>query len=215
MRIALKKINISGFLDIDSDQEYVFEQNGMVGIFGKNTDTGSSNGAGKTSFITAIPAAIYGTSYIPHSVKDLKNRYLDVPARIVLEMELDGKPFIIDRTFGGSVKIKLGESDWESGTAKDMQSRINDAIGLTPEQLMSLTLRSQGNFGGFLLMKDSEKKDFLSGFFDLDTLEKAHEDIQAQIRAIAPTMDAVSKDLIWENSQLDASSKQVLSLIHI
>jgi len=214
MRIALKKINISGFLDLDQDQEYVFEQTGMVGIFGKNTDTGSSNGAGKTSFITAIPAAIYGTSYIPHSVKDLKNRYLDVSPRIILEMDLDGEPFIIDRTFGGSVKIKKGSSDWESGTAKDMQERINEIIAMTPDQLLALTLRSQGNFGGFLLMKDSEKKDFLSGFFDLDTLEKAYEDIQGQLKSAMPVLDAVNKDLIWENSQLDACSKQVDALLH-
>jgi DNA repair exonuclease SbcCD ATPase subunit len=185
----------------------------MVGIFGKNCDTGSSNGAGKTSFITAIPAAIYGTAYIPYSVKDLKNRYLDISPRILLEMEIDGEPFIIDRTFGGAVKIKKGSSDWESGTAKDMQERINKAIGLTPDQLLALTLRSQGNFGGFLLMKDSEKKDFLSGFFELDLLEKAHEEVQRQLKSAMPVLDSINKDLIWENSQLDACSKQVDALL--
>jgi DNA repair exonuclease SbcCD ATPase subunit len=213
MKISLSKIKISGFLDIAEDQEYCFESKGMVGVFGKNLDSGSSNGAGKTSFITAIPAAIYGTAFIPHSVKDIKNRYLDVNPRIVLEMVVDGQPFAIDRTFGGSVKIKVGNGEWEAGSAKDMQERINNIIKLTPEQLLALTLKAQGNFGGFLLMKDSEKKDFLSGFFDIKHLEDASDKLKTKASDIRPKLDEISKALIWENSQIDARSGTIDALL--
>jgi DNA repair exonuclease SbcCD ATPase subunit len=128
-------------------------------------------------------------------------------------MIVDGQPFAIDRTFGGSVKIRVGNGEWEAGSAKDMQERINNIIKLTPEQLLALTLKAQGNFGGFLLMKDSEKKDFLSGFFDIKHLEDAADKLKVKVTDIRPKLDEISKSLIWENSQIDARSGNIDSLL--
>jgi len=171
-------------MDIGIDQRAEFAPRSLYGIFGENLDSNCSNGAGKTSFITAIAAGIFGPSVLDNNNKDLKNRHLDVPPRIIVELIIDGKIFTIDRTIGGKLLIKKETGDWITGKTDDVQALINQELRLTPKQLFSLTLKQQGSYGGFLLMKDSEKKDYLASFMNLEKLENSYDKVAKDLKSL-------------------------------
>lgn len=175
MNIEIKSIKIDGFMDLGSDNFIEFPKMGITGIFGKNNDTGSSNGAGKTSFIKACCAAIYGIKSINLSNKDIKNRNLDINPQTEIYLQLNGEDFYIKRSFGGKISYKEKGGDWESGKAEDVERYISSRIQLTLDQFLILSTKYQDDQTHFLTMKDSKKKDLLSSFFDLsfvDTLEE-------------------------------------------
>src|SRR5271166_2878868 len=115
MRIDLLKSEISALSDFDVDQVVEFPQRQVCSIIGENKDDGGSNATGKTSLVNSVPINLYGPKAVGIPAADLKNRFLNSPARIVNYYLLDGVSFVVDRTIGGKLKYKLGTGEWIDG----------------------------------------------------------------------------------------------------
>lgn len=175
MKIEITDLGIDALRDFDVGQRIELPRNQVTSIVGKNEDDGGSNGTGKSTMAMAIPINLFGPKISGISSSSLKNRYLSVPSRIVGSYLINGEPLSIDRTIGGKVRIKSGSKDWEEGKAEDIQAKINDIIKITQDQFMMLSNKAQGDYGGFLLMKDADKKEFLGSFFDVKFIDDAKE----------------------------------------
>lgn len=172
MRIKLNSTKISAFQNLGEDQFVEFDQPGLVGVIGDNKDEGGSNASGKSSLVRAITTGILGPGYVNISISKMKNRRLDIPTRIVNDLTINDKHVVIDRTLGGKVILTVDGIE-EVGKSDEIQSKINALFTTSPEHIIHLTHKMQGPFGGFLLMKDAEKKDFLGSFFDTTKIDTA------------------------------------------
>jgi len=178
MILKIKSLNVSSFRDLGDNQAVTFKDSGIYSITGENLDDGGSNGSGKTSLVMSMIAGFFGSKGLGISAKELKNRHTDTKPSIEIELEIDGQPHTISRVIGGKVKL-----DGVEGSADDIQEKINHLIKLTPEQFKALSFKEQGDAGGFLLLPDGEKKEFLSSFFNLDVLSNASENVNKEYTA--------------------------------
>lgn len=215
MEINLESININGFLDIDQEQYVEFKRNCLCGVFGENLDTGGSNASGKTSLINATVVAIFGVGAIGLTAKDVRNWYIDVAPRLQIKLSVDGKPFLIDRTIGGKLKAKLGDDEWLEGSSETIQNTIERIIGLTKDQFLAMTIKSQGDFGGFLLMKDSEKKNYLGSFIDLSEIESAEEKTATELRDLESRKLEIEKEVAQSVAGADYNGKEISEISHL
>jgi DNA repair exonuclease SbcCD ATPase subunit len=215
MILKIKSVGISSFRDIADDQKVTFTDSGIYSITGENLDDGGSNGTGKTSFVMAIIAGFLGSKATGVSAKELKNRHTDSKPVIDLEFEVDHQPHSIKRTIGGKVIL-----DGVEGSADDVQDKINNLLKLTPEQFKALSFKEQGDAGGFLLLSDGEKKEFLSSFFNLDEINAANETISkefnlAEQKLTGSTVSITNREHLLESSRAEVTRTQdKLNSIH-
>jgi len=180
MKIELESINISSFQNIAENQFIEFGNPGLYGLIGNNIDDGGSNASGKSAFTRAITTGALGSGYVDITNKGLKNRILGINPNIIEKLKVNGKSVEIDRTIGGKLSITVDGIPL-TGKTEEIQSKFISILGVSPEHFIHLTHKMQGQFGGFLLMKDSDKKDFLGSFFDTSKLDKASEQNKQQI----------------------------------
>jgi len=165
-------MQISAFRNFDVNQEVEFPKTQVTSIVGQNKDSGGSNGTGKSSLAIATKVNLFGPKSSSLSSKNLENRYINGKAHLVGFYDLDGKELIVDRTIGGKLTFSYDNKTID-GKVEDVQDRLNELLKINSEQFTILSSKEQGEYGGFLLMKDSEKKDFLSSFFDVTHIEEA------------------------------------------
>lgn len=211
MRIEFDGITISGLRDFGADQSTDVPQNTIVSIIGHNKDDGGSNGTGKSTFAMSVPVNLYGPTAVGISTKSLKNRHMSIPVRLVGRYKIDGMPLIVDRTLGGKFTFKYGENEWEDGKSEDVQEKLNTILKLTPDQLQFLSNRPQGEIGGFLLMKDTEKKDFLSSFFEVNFVSDAKEKASLMIKTTEQQIAITTGKLQMLESQRDRLTSSLVS----
>ncbi len=174
MKIKLKEITISAFLNIAEEQTVVFDSEGVYSVTGVNKDEGGSNASGKTAFLRAITVLFLGSKHIDITNKEIKNRILGLPAKISGKCEVNGKEVSISRIVGGKLSVIVDGIELD-GKTDEIQDKLIKLMEINPDHFVHLTHKMQGSFGGFLLMKDSEKKDFLGSFFDTSKIDKANE----------------------------------------
>ena len=208
MKIKLLSVNISNFQNIAENQQVDFAPQGIYSIIGKNMDEGGSNASGKSSFVRALTVGILGPSVIKLSNKEMKNRTTGLPPRIITEMTVDDKYVKIDRVVGGKLSVSIDGVEL-TGKTDEIQQKFMDFLKISPEHFLHLTCKMQGDFGGFLMMKDSEKKEFLGSFFDTDKILIAEEknssvlkelnvksiSISEKIKGVVATISEIQKSI--------------------
>lgn len=209
MILRIKSVEVSNVRDIGENQRVDFKSSGIYSVTGSNEDDGGSNGTGKTSFVMSIPVGFFGTKVVDVTNEEIKNRHSNGKAVIKIHAMVDDEPLFIERTIGGRVKLKFKTPDFIEGSAADMQAKINDAIQITPEQFLALSYKKQGDSGGFLLLTDAKKKEFLSSFFDLAAIDKAQESVDVKAENIKNQLTSISAQVAEKTSSISALEGEV------
>jgi DNA repair exonuclease SbcCD ATPase subunit len=174
MLITLDHVHIHLVGAIGENQHIDMPQNQIVAIIGENKDDGGSNGSSKSTFTYASPLSLFGSKAVGKTNKELKNDKIKGTPRVICKYTVDGKGLIVDRTIGGELKVTY-DGNGIKGSTDEVQSRLEKIIGMTMEQFLQFSYKGQKTTEHFLKMKDSEKKEFLSSFFDTSKLDKMKE----------------------------------------
>lgn len=201
MKIELKDITISSFLNIAEEQTVTFDGPGIYAVIGENKDDGGSNGSGKSSLLRALTVLPQGSKYVDITNKEIKNRILGLPARVSGNYIINNKTVNINRIIGGKLTITVDGVELD-GKTDEIQSKFVDLMGISPEHYIHLTHKMQEDFGGFLLMKDSEKKDFLGSFFDTSKIDNLNENNSS-------ILTSLNKDVMDQTSKLSALTGKI------
>lgn len=217
MRLDLKEMTISAFKNFDVNQTVKFPSSQITAIVGQDKDDGGSNGTGKSSFSVTPLVNLFGAKYAGVSIKNLENRYLNQSARLVGSYELDGIPLHVDRTLGGALSFTYNGIPNKPGKSEAIQAELNTILKIAPEQLAALSSKVQGETGGFLMMTDAAKKDFLSSFFDVTSIEHAKDLADAELsdkeKVLSATKGKVEyvSGVVMKLSQDQVQAKQRLA----
>lgn len=211
MKIKLLNATISGFQNIAENQQVFFLEPGLYSVVGQNLDDGGSNASGKSSFVRAITAGILGNKAVSVSNKEAVNRILNVPPEIKIELEVNGKLVNITRVIGGKFTVLVDGVELV-GKNDEIQEKLLQILNINEEHFLHLTHKMQGQFGGFLLMKDKDKKDFLSSFFDITKIEEAEEKNAEDIRELSNQLTIESEKLKILVAQNDLLNNEIKTL---
>jgi DNA repair exonuclease SbcCD ATPase subunit len=212
LEIKLNSLEINLIGAIGENQQVIIPQNQLTAIIGENEDDGGSNGSSKSTLVQVIPILFFGPSFSGKTAKELKNDKIKGTPKVKGSISIDRKVLIIDRTIGGELKVNFDGNDIIGSTA-DVQAKINGIIGMTPEQFMQFAYKGQKDSEHFLTMKDSEKKEFLSSFFDTSKLEKLKEladkdlsETKKELIKVNGKREQISSDLFNVKKELEMSN---------
>jgi DNA repair exonuclease SbcCD ATPase subunit len=188
----LKSLKIKAFKSFTEETEIQFPVNGLTLLRGHNLDTGGSSGSGKSSVLLAI-THLLGFCRYPSTVLQSWNTSDQMDVQGVFE--IDKGELVVRRAAGLSLSLN-GEAI--RGSAKLLEDRLTDLIGLQADLLAALTYRGQKQPGLFLSKTDSEKKEFLTVLLGLNRFETAIEESQKKSKVLDATVateDFVVADL--------------------
>ncbi|WP_029089257.1 AAA family ATPase [Brevibacterium album] len=180
-------LEIEGFGPFADLQTIDFDAAGTDGIF----LIAGPTGAGKTTILDALCFALYNT--VPGArgaAKELRSTHAapTVPTRVRLEFSVDGRRFGVERspqyerprrrgtgTTTQPHRVALSElrADGWAGigrTAQEVQSFLQEAIGLSAAQFTKLILLPQGEFSAFLHADPGEREAILTRLFSTEHL---------------------------------------------
>lgn len=198
MSIRIKNVTVKGFRQFQEESVTgELPTNGLVLIRGANHDTNGSSGSGKSSVMHAIA---YAFGFCPYPATSLQNWNTKEKMQVVVEFDTAEGPAILKRGAETSLVIN-GEK--VSGSARAVEERLRQLIGLPNDLLKALVYRSQDEPGMFLAMTDSKRKDFLSQLLDLEEFEELADEARKQANRAADLANQIRSKRDYIQSQFD------------
>lgn len=167
--INFKRLNITSFKSIFKlDLNFDDLNKGLYSIEGQNNTVNfaKSNGSGKSTMLDALAYTIYGTTLgIYIKKEEYQNKNTKIPLKLVLDFNVNGADYKIERTLD-SVKFWKYDEDISELTKTETEKKILNVIGLTKEEFFNFTYLTQSG-SNFLSKTASEKfmaiRDFIFG----------------------------------------------------
>ncbi|WP_291796083.1 SMC family ATPase [Brevibacterium sp.] len=190
-------LEIEGFGPFSDLQRIDFDAAGEDGIF----LIAGPTGAGKTTLLDALCFALYNT--VPGArgaARELRSALAPphTPTRVRLEFSVRGRRFRVERSpqyarprkrgTGTTVqahRVALSErvdGEWNGigRTAQEVQSFLQDLLGLTGEQFTKLILLPQGEFAAFLHADPGEREGILTRLFATEHFAEVEKALAAR-----------------------------------
>lgn len=175
---------------------------GLVWVGGENQDTAaaSSNGSGKSTLFKALEWGLYGET-IDKKKGDEVIKVGEKSATV--NITLDGGWRIIRVRKKGSPRVALSKDGAPfHGKKKDIQSKINEILGMDHKTFKNTVLFGQNDTARFSdpAVKDTERKDMLKRLLGVEVIE------QCYVIARAKRLDANNRLFAAENDMKTTSA---------
>lgn len=210
--VKLNSVSISNFGAIGPNQSYVFDSAGIYTVLGRNLDAGGGNAAAKTTFIQAIVASITGLQPVGLTANDVKNRF-DSSTKPTVRIELTTKvgTLVITRVIGSKTDVFLNDTQL-MGKADELQKKIYEILGVNEQQFLHLAYKKQESWGGFLRLKDADKKEFLGSFFNMSELDPIRDKNESDLKLAIETKTKLNNQISniqTQTTMLDTQSVEL------
>lgn len=203
--IKFKKLDITSYrsifhccIDFDSLSGKLYSLEGI----NNTVEFAKSNGSGKSTLISALLFALYGTT-TDSSIKkaEYQNKNTKVKMKLVLDLDIQGKPYTIERT-EKEFKLFADGEDISELTKTDTEKKFQNILQLTKNEFCNFTYIPQDGSGSFLTKTPSEKlaciKDFI---FGEDLLEMQNK-IDGLIKKLKTKQNEADKRAIAAQSSI-------------
>lgn len=175
--MKIKSLSVSNILSI-GNATLDFPETGLVLVEGWNHDAQRANGAGKTAIFNAVCFALYDKLPIKITASEILRRGADKGHATVC-VQVGDDTLEITRTRPKGLIVKIND-ELVSITQEELESKLK----LTYEQFMLSMYFVQGSVGRFLLMGDTDKKNFLLQILNLDVFSRCKKDADEKIKLI-------------------------------
>ncbi len=207
LNINFKTIKGEGFQSLGKF-ELDFSNLGTCLIKGTNKyDTKTkSNGSGKSSLFASISWALFGKT--PAGIgNDVINKFYDNGCFVELEINIDGIPYIIRRsykhkTYKTALTIFKYDENISARNKTDSDKLIKDIIGLDDEIFSQMIFLSQGFANRFAIYTPKARKELLESLYNIDErLEKFVSKLKIEELTVKNDIDNCSKTIFSLNTK--------------
>lgn len=191
-----------------------YAQAGLVLVTGKNMDWpgGKSNGAGKSSLLSLLPIALFGTTFKGQKYDGWAMRGTKEKAIVILRFrDYKGREICIKRSRKPSaLQLIVDGIDQSSGlgaaAGKDgTQGLIEQITGFTWTTLANSVYIDQHAVSTFLTGTARERKQVLERLQNLERFTAAHDLVKADLAGVEERLRDLDDDLLFfGNEQKDA-----------
>lgn len=200
--IKIKNITIRNFLSVGNvDQAIAFDNNDLTLILGENLDLGGNdnrNGCGKSTIIQAISYALFDAPISSIRKDNLINRTNTKGMLVVIEFEVNGKTYKIERgrkpnilrLYVDSVQKKAQGAEAESesqGENKQTQAEIERILNMSHDMFKHIVALNTYT-DPFLSMKAADQRTIIEQLLGITLLSEKAEKLKAMAKE---TKDAI------------------------
>lgn len=165
---------------------------GLVFIKGENLDEGDSNGSGKTTLLELLYTCVYGKT-TKSDRRTKKSDLLNVqnPKDFLLNLQLTSqsekytiKNFRAHSKLGTGMQILKGLTDITPDDPREAQKAAQALVGLTSNEYLGSVYLSQRYTHMMIDGTPAQKKEYLSRYFGLDTLDTLIKETTKRVNGI-------------------------------
>ena len=214
--MIFKTLKLKNIMSI-GEAEIQFDDSGIVSVLGINndTETASSNGAGKTSIFDGMLWTIYGQilrsldllatkpsiDWSGRMDKDVGNIYTNGKPEGELEFYNDKHTFKVVRTLD-STRLWMDDEPFEDKSKAETEQRILD---LFPPIGLFCTMVYIGDRSPFRFSKWSakERTEALEYLIDLSDYEDAYQRVKKELKDLQDALQEKSNQFISVNNSID------------
>ena len=136
-----------------------------------------SNWAGKTSALSAIPFALFGTRATPGAAADLPT-FGTTDMQVDLTFSVGSEIYLVSRSVK-SATLSCGEKVLATGHAP-VTAEVEKVIGTSLKDFMDFQVTSQGEADGLLSASSAKMSDYVARATGTDVVDQALERIKAE-----------------------------------
>ena len=197
---SLQASNILSLGNVSVD----FPETGLVLIEGWNHDAQRANGAGKTAIFNAVCFALYDKLPIKITASEILRRGAD-KGYATVRLQVGDDLIEVTRTRPKGLSVKIND-DQISITQEELESKLK----LTYEQFMLSMYFIQGSIGRFLLMGDTDKKNFLLQVLNLDIFTKCKKDADEKTKLVDSEIQQLKLKISSNEAKIDTYKESVI-----
>lgn len=208
--MKILSVDITNFLSIE--QAHVdFDDSGLVLIEGWNYDVDRANGAGKTAILNALSFALYDKLPRKITASELLRRGTK-KGSVALRVECGSQTLEVRRSRPKGV-VFFEEVNGSLDVLQITQEEWERKLGLSYNQFIVSMYCSQGNSSAtprFLLLNDTDKKEFLLQLLNLDEFSLCKKKTDDKINVILSSISQTHSQLGILQSKIDAYSESLV-----
>jgi len=208
--IRLQSIDIENFLSIEK-VHIDFDDSGLLLLEGWNFDVDRANGAGKTAILNAVSFALYDK--LPRKITSSEILRRGTKKGFVsLRLVADKTEYIVKRLRPKGVEY-FTSTDISSTEIKITQEEWERKLGLTYKQFIVSMYCSQANSSAsprFLLLNDSDKKEFLLQLLNLDEFSLCKKKTDKKIEDVLQDISKLHNQLNILQSKVETYSESMI-----
>ena len=165
----IKAHNFYSFKDLELDFS---DYSGIIRILGENKDSGSSNGAGKSTIFEAVTWGIYGTTIRKSTEESLVNAQTGRECSVCVEIEKEGLgTLVITRAKRPtSLTLELNGDVVNKENASETQKYIEELLETDYKSFLASVVFGQHSAFTFLDSSPEDKRKIIKNCFNLDDL---------------------------------------------
>ena len=211
--IRIKDLTVKNFMSVGNQTQAVnFCREQMTLVLGENLDqggddSGSRNGTGKTTIITALSFALFGQALTNIKKDNLINKINVKNMLVTLTFEKDGQEYRIERGrrpnilrfFVNDQEQANEETDDAQGDMRETQKDLDDILGMSHDMFKHIVALNTYT-EPFLSMKAGEQREIIEQLLGITLLSEKAESLKELVKT---TKD----DIIQETAQIEATKK--------
>lgn len=162
------------------------------------------NSTGKTSILDSIIWALWGPTAIGTRNEDLI-KFGERFCRVIIEFEVDGKKYLIDRSYDRSsgMKVVLYQYDENKGKFIDIASKsgevgkkIEEILQIDYKQALSTVMVRQGEVNELAVASPASLRELISKVYSLDLLEKVNDVLKKEENLLNEKLNELQRSFI-------------------
>lgn len=199
MRIICESIGFKNFLSFGSQWQDIPLKNGVNFVTGYDKDKDKSNGAGKSSFLEAIPFALYGKTARNIKQDQIVNWKNKKNCEVVLRFIINDDTYEILRALKPN-KLEI----YKNGTLLDQDAKKTDyqtmfeqdIFGIDMKMFMSLIHSNvNSSSANIMSMNKPEKRVFMEKMFGLEIYSSMNTICNEKLRSVEGNLYKYETDL--------------------
>jgi DNA repair exonuclease SbcCD ATPase subunit len=215
-KIIVDRVELKNFFSYGNSWTTVDFDAGVNLVLGLDKDKERSNGAGKTSFLEAIPFALFGQTGKGVPLPKIVNWRNGKNCEVRLHFQKDGIPYILHRGIKPG-KLELTRDGILVPKLSDkrvfQQELETDLIGMDFKAAQALLFQNANNTISMFDTKKEDKRRFIERFFNLGIYSKAMEVANKKASGVDSRLSEIATEAVYGQRVIDDLNTKITSFV--
>jgi len=214
MKLEIEAVRFKNFLSFGSAVQEIGFHPGVNVVLGKDTNTGRSNGSGKSSFLETIPFALFGKTHKEIKKEQLINWRSRKHCEVILDFMKGEDQYSVLRAIKPD-NFEIYKNDTlidRPAHVKDYQLVLEEILGQRFNTFGSLLHSNLNSSNRILDMKKPEKRKFIEDVFGLEIYSMLNERARLKISSFDTKISDFAKDIEHNEISIGNSDNRIVVL---
>jgi len=205
-KIVVNQVELKNFFSYGNTWQTIDLKEGVNIVLGHDKDMDRSNGAGKTSFLEAIPFALFGQTSKGVALPKIINWKNGKQCEVRLHFEKDGIPYILHRGIKpGKLELtKDGVLVPKLSDKRVFQMELeNDLIGMDFKAAQTLLFQNANNMISMFNTPKADKRRFIEKFFNLEIYSKVNDLVNSKLLSLQEKISSIEMEIGYKQKRIE------------